>query len=74
MEKKSAFKNAGRRVYQNIQKNTAETVENEKKLKKIKKFFKRVWTNTFLCGKLWENLLWKEVSFSNSDGFSRWAR
>ena len=30
--------------------------ENKEFLKKTKKFFKKVWTNAVLCGKLWENV------------------
>jgi hypothetical protein len=37
-------------------KKSKKTVENEKILKKYKKFFKRVLPKTFLCGKLWEKL------------------
>ena len=44
-------------------KKTPENIENEKKLKKAKKNSKRVWTNTFLCGKLWENLEWVSMYF-----------
>jgi len=42
--------------YKNAQKKQGQIVENEENCKKSKKFFKRVWTNAFLYGKLWENL------------------
>jgi hypothetical protein len=37
-------------------KKIAENIENEKFLKKSKKFSKRVFTNCVLCGKLWEKM------------------
>ena len=38
----------------NRTKKRSEIIKNEKKLKKCKKFSKRVFTNDDLCGKLWE--------------------
>ena len=39
-------------------KNLSEIIQNEKKSQKSQKNLKRVFTNMFLCGKLWEKLMW----------------
>ena len=55
----------------NRTKKSAEIIENEKNLKKCKKFSKRVFTNTFFCGKLWEKSKWGRAGKGKTFHYSK---